>query len=94
MEIREKGMIETHMGFELECWSWCFCHECFAHTRERERDGWGVLEGGCLISKTKLCVLDGPPPLLITMLNHILSHTHTYIKIYNLDQKHQIVYTY
>lgn len=62
MEIREKGMIETHMGFELECWSWCFCHECFEHTRER--DEWAVL-GGCLISKTKLCVLDGPPPLLL-----------------------------
>ena len=28
----------NHMGFELECWSWCFCHECFfTHKRERKR---------------------------------------------------------
>jgi len=39
-----KRMIETHMGFEVECRWWCFCHECFADTRsERKRDAWTVL---------------------------------------------------
>jgi len=81
MEIREKGMIETTWVLSWSADHDAFAMNVFSHTRERERDGWGVLEGGCLISKTYLCVLDGPPPLLITMLNHILSYIYIYIYI-------------
>jgi len=32
-------MIKTHMGFELECWSWCFWHECFVQRERYEARG-------------------------------------------------------